>query len=174
MIIKFAFMIYLLLFNLHDVSVASTEHRCKVCIEVLKRFTESLSKSEIRQPEVIEARFVDFCKGVESQENRFCYYLGGLQDSATRTVSDMSRPLSWGIPIEKVCARLGSRDPQICELKYSKKNARFYLLMGLTLNELQSLTDGLQLTCRGCVQKEDYIENILRAEKNEKQFYNEL
>ena len=33
---------------------------------------------------------------------RFCYYLGGTKDAATGILGEMSKPLSWGMPVEKV------------------------------------------------------------------------
>ena len=36
------------------------------------------------------------------QPHRFCYYLGGTKDAATGILGEMSKPLSWGMPAEKV------------------------------------------------------------------------
>ena len=33
----------------------------------------------------------------------------------------MSKPLSWGMPVEKVCEKLKKKDKQICELRYGKQ-----------------------------------------------------
>lgn len=30
----------------------------------------------------------------------------------------MSKPLSWGLPVEKVCEKLRKKDVQICDLRY--------------------------------------------------------
>lgn len=54
------------------------------------------------------------------KENRFCYYLGGLEESATGILGEMSKPLSWGMPVEKVCEKLKKKDAQICELRYGE------------------------------------------------------
>jgi hypothetical protein len=32
----------------------------------------------------------------------------------------MSKPLSWGVPSDKVCEKLKKKDKQICELRYGK------------------------------------------------------
>lgn len=47
-----------------------------------------------------------------------CYYIGGLEESATKIVTEMSKPLSWGLPVDKVCQKLKKKDIQICDLRY--------------------------------------------------------
>jgi hypothetical protein len=49
-----------------------------------------------------------------------CYYLGGLEDSATGILGELSKPLSWSMPAEKVCEKLKKKDSQICDLRYGK------------------------------------------------------
>jgi hypothetical protein len=42
-----------------------------------------------------------------------------LETSATYAIGDLSKPLAWGIPAEKICGeRLFKTNPQICDLKY--------------------------------------------------------
>jgi mesencephalic astrocyte-derived neurotrophic factor len=47
-----------------------------------------------------------------------CYYLGGLEESATGILSEMSKPLSWSMPADKICEKLKKKDVQICDLRY--------------------------------------------------------
>lgn len=47
-----------------------------------------------------------------------CYYIGGLEESATKIVTEMSKPLSWGLPVDKVCQKLKKKDVQVCDLRY--------------------------------------------------------
>lgn len=61
------------------------------------------------------------------KENRFCYYIGGLEESATGILGEMSNPMSWGMPMEKVCEKLKKKDAQICDLRYGKYS-HVYLL----------------------------------------------
>ena len=49
-----------------------------------------------------------------------CYYIGGLETSATGMLGEMSKPISWGMPALKVCEKLEKKDAQICDLKYGK------------------------------------------------------
>merc|ERR1712037_671863 len=58
----------------------------------------------------IEAAFKKFCKPLKLKENRFCYYLGGTADAATGNLGAMSKPLSWGMPSDKVCEKLKKTD----------------------------------------------------------------
>ena len=46
--------------------------------------------------------------------------MGGTEDAATGILGEMSKPLSWGMPSEKVCEKLKKKDRQICELRYGK------------------------------------------------------
>lgn len=47
-----------------------------------------------------------------------CYYLGGLETSATGILGEMSKPLSWSMPPLKVCEKLKRLDAQICDLRF--------------------------------------------------------
>ena len=86
----------------------------------MNRFKDGLSKEESSKPALIETAFKKFCKDLKLKENRFCYYLGGTEDAATGILGEMSKPLSWGMPAEKVCEKLKKKDKQVCELRYGK------------------------------------------------------
>ena len=47
-----------------------------------------------------------------------CYYLGGLEESATGILSEMAKPLSWSTPVDKVCEKLKKKDNQMCDLRF--------------------------------------------------------
>lgn len=49
-----------------------------------------------------------------------CFYIGALPESATSIMNEVSKPLSWSMPPEKVCEKLRTKDAQICELKYGQ------------------------------------------------------
>ena len=49
-----------------------------------------------------------------------CYYIGGSDISATKLVREVTKPLSFGKPTEKICEELKKKDQQICELKYGE------------------------------------------------------
>ncbi|GBN66995.1 Mesencephalic astrocyte-derived neurotrophic factor [Araneus ventricosus] len=169
----FGLMIFLISY-LFDVS-STSKNSCDVCIEVLKRFKDIVLKGKITDPEEIEEKFMEFCETSQDQERRFCYYLGGLAESATRTLSDMSKPMSWGLPVEKICIKLGEKDEQLCHLKYKdyKRKTRREILMDFPLSELKRLLKDLKLTCDLCFEKEEFVEKILSKDKK-KSFYEEL
>lgn len=50
-----------------------------------------------------------------------CYYLGGVEESATGTLGDMSKPMSWGLPADKICEKLKKKDNTICDLRYGNE-----------------------------------------------------
>ena len=93
-----------------------------VCISVLTRFYDTLSKEEKSDKNAIEKGFKKWCKAAKLKENRFCYFLGGTEDAATGILGEMSKPLSWGVPPEKVCEKLKKKDKQVCELRYGNNN----------------------------------------------------
>ena len=103
-----------------------------VCISVLTRFSETLSKDEKSNPVSIEKQFRKYCKDLKLKDNRFCYFLGGTEDAATGILGEMSKPLSWGMPADKVCEKLKKKDRQICELRYGKGINLLYYWKQLT------------------------------------------
>lgn len=67
--------------------------------------------------------------------------MGGLEDSATGILSEMSKPLSWSMPALKICERLKKMDAQVCDIKYGKlRKFSFYIYKSktLTTNKLYS------------------------------------
>ena len=91
-----------------------------VCVSVLTRFSETLSKDDKSNKNAIEKQFKKYCKELKLKENRFCYYLGGTEDAATGILGEISKPMSWGKPADKICESLKKKDKQICELRYGK------------------------------------------------------
>ena len=55
-----------------------------------------------------------------------CFYIGARADSATSTIGDITKPMSFHKPVEKICQVLNKKDSQICELKYGKKCDPWY------------------------------------------------
>ena len=49
-----------------------------------------------------------------------CYYIGAADISATKLVREVTRPLSFGKPNEKICENMKKKDEQICELRYGE------------------------------------------------------
>lgn len=119
-----------------------------VCFGVLEKFSSSLSDESKNDHKQIEEEFKRFCRNAKNRENRFvsflisvkmripgasnlasnfntifypqfqCYYLGGLEESATGILSELSKPLTYSLPVEKICEKLKKKDAQICDLRY--------------------------------------------------------
>ena len=98
-----------------------------VCVSVINRFMNTLSKDDKSNKDAIEKQFKKFCKDLKLKENRFCYFLGGTADAATGILGEMSKPMSWGVPADKICEKLKKKDKQICELRYGKLNRSKFL-----------------------------------------------
>jgi len=134
---------------------------CEVCISVLDRFRATLPKEDEANQAKIEAAFKKFCKPLKLKENRFCYYLGGTADAATGNLGAMSKPLSWGMPSDKVCEKLKKTDRQVCELTYEKQiDFSTVDLKKLKVKDLKKILSEWDEECDGCLEKGDFIKRI--------------
>lgn len=149
------------------------EGECEVCLGVINKLSKSLANDEKSSPTKIDKKFREFCLNTKKAENRFCYYLGGLEESATSIVAEMSKPLSWGLPADKICERLKKKDSQICELRYEKViDLNTVDLKKLKVRDLKKILSDWDERCEGCIEKADYIKRI--EELKPKYFHQEL
>jgi len=134
---------------------------CEVCVSVIDRFRGTLSSEESSKPDAIEKKFKKFCKDLKTKENRFCYYLGGTADAATGILGELSKPLSWGMPSDKICEKLKKKDKQVCELTYEKQiDFKTVDLKKLKVKELKKILSDWDEVCDGCLEKADFIKRI--------------
>ncbi|RZB89886.1 Armet and/or zf-AD domain containing protein [Asbolus verrucosus] len=134
---------------------------CEVCIKTLDKFAATLSEDVKKDPKLIEAEFKSFCKGTKNKENRFCYYLGGLEESATGILGEMSKPLSWSMPSEKICEKLKKKDAQICELRFDVEiDLKTVDLKKLKVRDLKKIISDWGEDCQGCIEKSEFIQRI--------------
>ncbi|GAB0092625.1 Mesencephalic astrocyte-derived neurotrophic factor homolog [Sergentomyia squamirostris] len=142
-------------------SMALKEEQCEVCIKTVQRFADTLTDDIKKDTKKIEDKFKEFCKTQKSKEQRFCYYLGGMEDSATGILGELSKPLSWSLPAEKVCEKLKKMDAQICELRYEKQiDLNTVDLKKLKVRDLKKILTDWDENCDGCLEKTDYIKRI--------------
>nr|CAG4651382.1 EOG090X0F26 [Simocephalus serrulatus]SVE94541.1 EOG090X0F26 [Simocephalus serrulatus] len=142
-------------------SLALKAADCEVCFAVVEKFAAGLTSDEKKDVKVIENKFRTFCKTSKGKENRFCYYLGGLEESATGILSEMSKPLSWSTPVDKVCEKLKKKDNQICDLRYEKSiDVRTVDLKKLKVRDLKKILSDWDETCEDCIEKGDFIKRI--------------
>uniref|UniRef100_A0A1A9WPC6 Mesencephalic astrocyte-derived neurotrophic factor homolog n=1 Tax=Glossina brevipalpis TaxID=37001 RepID=A0A1A9WPC6_9MUSC len=142
-------------------SLALKEEDCEVCIKTVRRFAEILTDDMKKDHKIIEAEFKKFCKEQKSKEQRFCFYLGGLEESATGILSELSKPLSWSMPADKVCEKLKKKDAQICTLRYEKQiDVNAVDLKKLKVRDLKKILNDWDENCEGCIEKTDFIKRI--------------
>ncbi|XP_055701524.1 mesencephalic astrocyte-derived neurotrophic factor homolog [Phlebotomus papatasi] len=142
-------------------SLALKEDECEVCVKTVQRFADTLSDDVKKDPKKIEDEFKVFCKGQKNKEQRFCYYLGGLEESATGILGELSKPLSWSMPADKICEKLKKKDAQICDLRYEKQiDLNTVDLKKLKVRDLKKILSDWDETCDGCLEKTDYINRI--------------
>lgn len=138
-----------------------TEDNCEVCVKFLTKFIASIDDSTKSNPGKIETAFRKFCKSTKGDDNRFCYYVGGLEESATGMLSEMSKPVSWSMPADKVCMKLYRKDEQICDLRYEKTFDYSKVdFKKLKVSELKNILSEWGEQCRGCSEKSDYVRLI--------------
>ncbi|KAJ8939299.1 hypothetical protein NQ314_011156 [Rhamnusium bicolor] len=134
---------------------------CEVCIKTLDRFSQTLTEDAKKDHKKIETQFKKFCKGLKNKENRFCYYLGGLEESATGILGEMSKPMSWSMPSDKICEKLKKKDAQICELRYDVEiDLKTVDLKKLKVRDLKKILNDWGEECEGCIEKSEYLKRI--------------
>jgi len=142
-------------------SVSFKVEDCEVCVATIKEFFETLSDDIKSYPKKIEEAFREYCKTAKSKQQRLCYYLGGLETSATGILGEMSKPLSWSMPALKVCEKLKKKDAQICDLRFEKQiDLETVDLKKLKVRDLKKVLNDWDETCDGCLEKSDYIRRI--------------
>ncbi|XP_014277663.1 mesencephalic astrocyte-derived neurotrophic factor homolog [Halyomorpha halys] len=141
---------------------------CEVCFTVLERFSAQLTDEMRSNPQLIEEEFKKFCKttansnnSAKLKENKFCYYLGGLEESATSILRDLSKPLSYSLPIDKLCERLATKVGGICALRYERTiDLKTVDLKKLKVRDLKKILSDWEEDCDGCIEKTDFIKRI--------------
>ncbi|KAG5895343.1 hypothetical protein JTB14_003140 [Gonioctena quinquepunctata] len=134
---------------------------CEVCIKTLDKFAALLPEEVKKDPKKIEMEFRKYCKGSKNKENRFCYYLGGLEESATGILGEMSKPLSWSMPSDKICEKLKKKDAQICDLRFDVEiDLKTVDLKKLKVRDLKKILNDWGEECEGCIEKSEYLKRI--------------
>lgn len=143
-------------------SEALKEGECEVCVSFLGKFYESLKESDVKFDSAnIEKALMKSCKDAKGKDNRFCYYIGATSDAATKIINEVSRPLSYHVPVERICEKLKKKDSQICELKYDKQlDLSTVDLKKLKVKDLKKILEEWGESCKGCAEKSDFIRKI--------------
>ncbi|KAK1902133.1 Mesencephalic astrocyte-derived neurotrophic factor [Dissostichus eleginoides] len=130
-------------------SEALKEGECEVCVTFLGKFYQSLHDNNVNFKSAdIETALVKTCKDAKGKENRFI-------------VNEVSKPLSYHAPVEKICEKLKKKDSQICELRYDKQlDLTSVDLKKLKVKDLKKILEEWDETCKGCAEKSDFIRKI--------------
>ncbi|KAE8298926.1 putative RNA-binding protein 15B One-twenty two protein 3 [Larimichthys crocea] len=106
-------------------------------------------------------------RDAKGKENRFCYYIGATSDAATKIINEVSKPLSYHVPVDKICEKLKKKDSQICELKYDKQlDLTTVDLKKLKVKDLKKILEEWGESCKGCAEKSDFIRKITELMPN--------
>ncbi|XP_032822662.2 mesencephalic astrocyte-derived neurotrophic factor [Petromyzon marinus] len=143
-------------------AVALKEGECDVCITFLEKFYNSLKERNADfTVDNVEKELIKTCSDAKGKENRLCYYLGATSDAATKITNEVSKPLSFHVPVAKICEKLKKQDSQICELKYEKQiDLGTVDLKKLKVKDLKRILDDWGEGCKGCAEKSDFIRKI--------------
>ncbi|XP_043237575.1 mesencephalic astrocyte-derived neurotrophic factor homolog [Amphibalanus amphitrite] len=134
---------------------------CEVCIGVLNKIYKAIPAEDSSNQDKILKSLQDVCAELKGKEHKFCYYVGGVEDSATRTLKDITQPMSYSMPAEKICERLKKKDDQICELRYDKQiDLNNVDLKKLKVRDLKKILADWDEICDGCLEKTDFIRRI--------------
>nr|XP_057910937.1 mesencephalic astrocyte-derived neurotrophic factor [Doryrhamphus excisus] len=138
------------------------EGECEVCVTFLGKFYQSLQELKVDfNSDNIEKALLKSCNEAKGKENRFCYYIGATSDAATKMINEVSKPLSYHVPVEKICEKLKKKDSQICELRYDKQlDLSSVDLKKLKVKDLKKILEEWGESCKGCAEKSDFIRKI--------------
>lgn len=143
------------------VRAAIKEGECEVCVKFVTYLANELEKEGDEGRRDIQSFIKKRCKLTKDKENRFCYYIGGLDESATGMMKDLVPKFENFFPPEKICESIKKNNPQVCELKYEKpldwKNIN---LKKMRVKELKKILSDWGEDCRGCLEKQDFIKRI--------------
>lgn len=150
---------------------ALEESECPVCFSIVNKLRADVEKDGGKTTaENFSTSFLHLCDTAnkDSTESKFCYYLGGQDVSATRTYKEMAERLSWGLPTNKICEHLKSRDSQICEIREKKPiDLQTVDLKKLKVVELKRILKERGVACDGCFEKSEFIKKVEEIKKNE-------
>ncbi|KAI6188964.1 MANF/CDNF-like protein [Aphelenchoides besseyi] len=141
--------------------VTATEEACPVCTKVLTDVIAKIPSDKKSDQNAIDKIVRSHCKDAKGKENKLCFYIGALPESATSIMNEVTKPLSWSMPASKVCEKLKSKDAQICELKFDKGvDWKTVDLKKLKVKDLKKILEDWGETCKGCTEKTEFVAKI--------------
>nr|CAG4645858.1 EOG090X0F26 [Lynceus sp. MCZ IZ 141354] len=154
-------LILLCVLGLVSLAYSLKRDECEVCMSVVDRFSATLKPEDLKDTKGIEDKFREFCKTAKGKDHRLCYYLGGLEESATGILGELAKPLSWSMPSDKICEKLKKKDAQVCDLRYEKSiDIKTVDLKKLKVRDLKKILSDWDESCEDCIEKGDFIKRI--------------
>ena len=85
-----------------------------------------------------------------------------METSATYIIPEMSKPMSWNMPADKICReKLLKKDSQICDLKYDKQiDVNAVDLKSLKVKDLKKILNDWGEDTKGYTEKSEFIQRI--------------
>jgi hypothetical protein len=128
---------------------------CEVCKKVMGTIIEQASKLEKKKNlEAVEDVLHKVCKDrTHPREKKLCYYIEPIK-------RDVSRPVSNGVPADRICKRLKKNSPEICELQYPIKMSEDVDVSKLRVKQLKKILADRGVDCKGCLEKRDFVKRV--------------
>lgn len=137
------------------------EGSCEVCVKFLGKFDATLTDTDRKDQEKLTNLLKKACGKSKNKDRRFCYFVGGTPDAATYILKEITKPLGYFKPVETICEALSKKDPQVCELQYEKEiDWKNINLKKMRVKDLKKILSDWDETCKGCVEKSDFIKKI--------------
>jgi hypothetical protein len=85
-----------------------------------------------------------------------------MDTSATYIIPEMSKPMSWNMPADKICReKLLKKDSQICDLKFDKQiDVNSVDLKSLKVKDLKKILNDWGEDTKGYTEKSEFIQRI--------------
>lgn len=136
-------------------------NECEVCVKVIDDIKSSLPKSDAKDKPKIEQAIDAYCEKSDlgPRERKICYYITPIK-------RDVAHPFSLGMPSLKVCKRINTSNPEICTVKFPVKTETMEKkdLSKLRVKQLKSILADRGVECKGCIEKEEFIQKIQETE----------
>lgn len=151
--------------------VALKEDNCPVCFSMVDKLKNQLvEKGTAITVDSVTNAFLALCKTAKkgTSDDKFCYYMGGHEVSATRTYKELAEKMTAGLPVDKICERLNQRDSQICEIREKKPiDLKTVDLKKLKVADLRRLLKERGVACDGCFEKAEFIKKAEELKASE-------
>lgn len=144
-----------------SVSASNDPRECEVCMKVMQEVRDAMPKADQREKPKIEKALGAHCEKdtLSARERKICYYVDPIK-------RDVAQPFSLGMPVDRLCKRINKSNPEICSVKFPVKTEKLEKkdLSKLRVKQLKSILLDRGVECKGCVEKEEFIQKVQDTE----------